>query len=392
MVAVGSILFLTPSLSYVLVPDLHLTPTQLTLIFTAPVLMVALLSIPGGALGDRYGIRLVVGIAIILAGVSTLVRAWISGFGEMLALACIFGIGLGLVAPNLTRLVAVWFPRKETGLAVGISSTGLSVGLGIGMVIGPYFGDWRSAFLCVGIITTALSILWLVFSRSAPKGIAIKTPSMVFGIKAALRSKNIWLLGLALLLVNGAALGISGNLPAALTNIRSISPKEAGAFTSLLTFAGIPGAILLPMISDRVGLRKPFIYAGLVIGAICLYFTWQLAPGAVAYALITVGGFALIGAATVFFTLPIEWAEIGQEYVGSASGVVTALGNVGGFLIPLLVVTPLMSAQTITAYNIGFLTTAILSGVAFLLTTFLTESGTRVALRTRKAIPGTCEE
>ncbi len=104
MVAVGWVQFLPSSLAYLLVPELGLTPTQLTLIFTAPILMGIFVNIPGGALGDRYGIRLTVGIGVVLVGVSTIARAWVSSFSGMFLLACVFGIGLGAVFPNLPKL------------------------------------------------------------------------------------------------------------------------------------------------------------------------------------------------------------------------------------------------------------------------------------------------
>jgi NNP family nitrate/nitrite transporter-like MFS transporter len=380
MVGVGWVLYLTPALAYNIVPDLGLTPTQLTLIFTAPLLMATFVNMPGGALGDRYGIRLVVGIAVVLAGLSTLARAWVSNFGEMFVLAGIFGLGLGMAVPNLPKLVAVWFPPKEAGLASGVYMTAFLVGIGVGLATGPNFGSWKTAFLCTGIILTVLSLIWFLFGRSAPKGaIKIEAPSIIDGIKVAVKSKNIWLLSLSFFLMNGVSLGLSGNLPEALVNVRNISPQEAGTITSLLTFAGIPGSILLPMISDKAGIRKPFVYVGAIGAAICYYFGWRLAPGLATYLLFIIGGFIASGMAPILLTFPMECKEFGQEYVASASGVAIAAANAGGFLIPLLVVTPLMAAQTPAAYNVGFLTVTLLLVAGAVVTIGLKETGSRVS-------------
>jgi nitrate/nitrite transporter NarK len=383
MVAMGWIQFLPSSLAYLLVPELGLTPTQLTLIFTAPILMGIFANIPGGLLGDRYGIRLTVGIGAILAGVSTVARFWVSGFWGMFLLSCIFGVGIGAAFPSLPKLVAIWFPPKQAGLASGIYMTAFSFGIGVGLASGPYFGGWQTAFLYVGILSTALAFLWILFGRSAPRGVQIKTPPPLAGIKVAMKSKNIWLLSLSQLLLVGGFMGLSGNLPEALTNIRNISPQEAGTITSLMTFAGIPGSLLLPLISDRLGLRKPFIYAGVIVGAPCYYLAWQFAPGIAACILILVGGFISAGVGPLLLTMPMEWVEIGREYAGSATGFVGALGNVGGFLIPLLVVTPLMAAQTATAYNTGFLATVLLIAAVAVTAIPLTESGIRASARAK---------
>jgi NNP family nitrate/nitrite transporter-like MFS transporter len=208
-------------------------------------------------------------------------------------------------------------------------------------------------------------------------------PPPTEGIKVAVKSKNVWLLGLSLLLFNGGFTGLSGNLPNALANIRNISPQEAGVISSLLTFAGIPGSLLLPLISDRLGLRKPFIFAGAIVPALCFYLAWLLAPGIDTYILIVVAGFISAAVFPIFMTMPMEWAEIGREYVGGATGLVTALGSVGGSLIPLLVVTPLMAAGTATAYNAGFLATALIIAAIAVTAVPLTETGARAKGKSR---------
>jgi NNP family nitrate/nitrite transporter-like MFS transporter len=380
MVGVGWVLYLMPALAYIIAPDLRLMPAQITLIFTAPYLMGIFFNMPGGALGDRYGIRPVVGIAIFLTGLSTLTRAWVSGFGEMFALSCVFGVGYGVVFPNLPRLVAIWFPPKEAGLASGIYYTALMVGIGVGLATSSYFGGWRPAFLYTGILLTALTLLWFLLGKSAPKG-APKTgmPSLVKGISVAIRSRSIWLLGLSFFLMTGGALAFSGNLPEALTSVRNLSPQEAGTITSLLTFSSIPGSILVPMISDKVGLRRPFVYAGAVGAAVCYYFAWQLATGVVTYILIIAGGFIASGIAPILLTFPMECKEFGQEYVASASGVAIAMSNAGGFLLPLIVITPIMAARTSAAYNIGFLVTVLLIAVGGVVTLVMKETGARAS-------------
>jgi NNP family nitrate/nitrite transporter-like MFS transporter len=380
MVPIGCVFFLTPSLAYLLTPELGLTPTQLMLIFTAPIAMGIFTNIPGGALGDRYGIRVTVGTGALVAGLSTVARFWVSSFGEMLLLACVFGIGVGIAFPNLSKLVAIWFPPKQSGLASGIYVTAFPLGSGIGLAAGPYFGGWQTAFLYVGIFSTALAFLWILLGRSVPKGIKVKMPPPIDAIRVAIKSKNIWLLGLSVLLFNGGFTGISGNLPSALSSIRNISPQEAGVISSLMTFAGIPGSLLLPLISDRFGLRKPFIYVGAIVPALCFYLAWLLSPGIDTYILIIVTGFISAAVFPIFMTMPMEWVEIGREYAGGATGLVAALGSMGGSLIPLLVITPLMADGTAPAYNIGFLVSTLLIAAIAVTIIPLKETGARTRI------------
>ncbi len=47
-----------------------------------------------------------------------------------------------LIMPNLPKLVNIWFPPGQTGLATGIYNTGLMGGLATGLVIAPYLPGW----------------------------------------------------------------------------------------------------------------------------------------------------------------------------------------------------------------------------------------------------------
>ena len=69
-----------PSLAFRLFPELNLTHMQFMLLFAGPFLLPIVSAIPGGALGDRYGIRLIVAIGIFLAGAVGLARVFASNF------------------------------------------------------------------------------------------------------------------------------------------------------------------------------------------------------------------------------------------------------------------------------------------------------------------------
>ena len=79
----------------------------------------------------------------------------------------------------------------------------------------------------------------------------------------------------------------------------------------------------------------------------------------------------------ILLTLLVELPEIGHEYVGGASGLMLSLMHVGGFLVPLLVMSPLVAAGTLGAYTTGFLVTATILVLIALLAIFLTETGAR---------------
>lgn len=373
--------YLIPSLEYCLVPELGLTHMQFTLILVGPFLIAAFTAILGGALADRYGIRLIVAIAIFIAGITGLIRAFTLSIEVMLALMCLFGISFSFAITNIPKLVAIWFPPKQVGRMTGFCMSGIGVGLSLGLLTGPLFGGWRPAFTYIGILTLVIAILWTLFARNAPEGIKIHMPPIISSIKRGIRSKNVWLAGIMMSLSLGAFIAFSSNFPQALERVHHISPKMAGAVSSLITFGSVAGNLLIPMLSDKRGLRKPFIYGSVTTSAICLFFAWQLAPNPIISILAFLSGFGFGSMQPIILALPVELPEIGHDYVGGASGIVASLANMGGFLIPLMVMSPLVTAGTLKAYTNGFSVILILLAAIALVAIPLMETGIKVKFR-----------
>ena len=372
---------LIPSLAYCLIPELDLTEAQFTLLITGPPLTASLTAIPGGALGDRYGIRSVVAVAAFLAGVSGIARAFTPSFSGMFAVICLFGISTGLAMPNLPKLVSTWFPPRQVGLASGIYVTALGTGLSLGLLTGPLFGSWKQAFIYTGMLILAIAILWTLLARNAPKGIEIHMSPITSGIKKGVRSKNIWLAGGMMFINVGLLVALSGNLPNALYSVHHVDPAMAGFISSLFTWGVVAGHFIIPIASDRIGLRKPFIYFCEATSAIFLFFAWRLSPTPTAQILFLLGGFVHGGVHPLLFALPAELPEIGHEHVGGASGIVMSLSSMGGFLIPFVVMSPLIAAGTLKAYTAGFSVILLLLAATLLVNIFVRETGTRSRYR-----------
>lgn len=369
--------FLIPSLAYLLFPDLHLTHAQFTLILTAPFLVGIITPIPGGVLGDRLGIRAVVAAAAFIAGITGLARVGSSSYETMFVLMCLFGIAYGIVMPNLPKLVGIWFPPQQIGLATGIYMTGLNIGAAIGLLTAPLFGGWKSAFGTIGTLMIVVAVLWTLLARNAPAGAELQATSLLTGVKRGMRSRNVWLIAIGQCLYLGAFVGFSGNFPAALEQVHHVTPKTAGAIASLLTWGLVFGNFFLPMVSDRVGLRKAFIYVGAIAAAVCVFLAWYAAPGPATWFLIFIGGVVFGSIQPVLFTVLVELPELDSDCLGGASGLVATLLNAGGFFVPLLVTSPLVAAGTQEAYTRGFLVTALSLGGIVLATLFLRETGGR---------------
>ncbi|HEY0196270.1 MAG TPA: MFS transporter, partial [Methanobacterium sp.] len=74
---------------------------QIGLLFSAPIVMIALAAIPAGIIADRIGIKKVIGIGAIIALIGVLLRGTASGYLNLLIFSLIFGFGMGLTFANL---------------------------------------------------------------------------------------------------------------------------------------------------------------------------------------------------------------------------------------------------------------------------------------------------
>ncbi len=121
----------------------------------------AALQIPGGALLDRYGVRIPYLIGFLLWSLATASTALTTGLGSLIALRLLVGAGEAVVAPASMRYISLHFSEKQRGLAVGLYMTGTKLGpaLGLPLAAGLVAGiGWQWMFLVLGVA----SLLWLV--------------------------------------------------------------------------------------------------------------------------------------------------------------------------------------------------------------------------------------
>jgi EmrB/QacA subfamily drug resistance transporter len=143
-----------------LVRSTHATQTQLEWIIDAYLLVFAVLLLPAGALGDRYGRRkaLVAGL-IVFGGASGAAMA-ISSASALIFLRGLIGLGAALVMPATLSTITGTFPPAERTRAVGVwaavAGGSAVVGLLCSGTLLEWF-SWRSAF-AVNVVLAAVAI------------------------------------------------------------------------------------------------------------------------------------------------------------------------------------------------------------------------------------------
>lgn len=310
---------------------LNLSPMEVSIALSVPVLLGSLGRIPLGILADRFGGRKIfigVLLAAIVAGLSI-------GFVESYAMLLVFSffVGIGLASFSVgVVFVSGWYPPTLQGTALGIYGAGC-IGQSLAafgaplvvMAIGSIaWGFWLFAFLAA--VWTAFFV-WSAIDP--PKNSSNKS---LADFLQPLKESKSWLLSLYYFLTFGGFVAMAIYLPIFLTeDPYKLTPADAGfrtaGFVVLATIMRPVGGIL----ADKIGGRKILlaVFPMTAVMAILMAFPMMMTFTIGALGMATAIG---LGNGAVFKLVP----EYFPKTVGSVTGLVGAAGGLGGFFPPLV--------------------------------------------------------
>jgi MFS transporter, DHA2 family, multidrug resistance protein len=140
--------------------DLHASTSDLQWFSDAYSLVLAAAMLPAGLLGDRFGRKKVLLIALVLFGASSAACAYAASTGELITARAVLGIGAAAIFPLSLSVIPVLFAPEERQKAIAIMASATFISFPIGPIVGGYLLDhfwWGSVFLInVPIVIGAL--------------------------------------------------------------------------------------------------------------------------------------------------------------------------------------------------------------------------------------------
>lgn len=330
--------------------SLGLSSFQQSLLVAIPVLVGSLGRIPAGALTDRYGAKKMFPLVTALTIIPVLLVIPARGsFGAMLVVGFLLGLG-GTTFAIGVPLVNSWFPPAHRGFALGV------FGMGMGGVALSGFFTPRIAkhgenlpFIVVAIALAVFAVLGALLITDRPDR-QVPATSLGTRLGQAGRLRVTWELSALYAIGFGGIVAFGVYLPTYLKTWYGLSATEAG--TKAAGFALVT-VIFRPIggwLSDHI---HPAIVTCVALGVVALFaiiqsFDPALAPvGTLCFLLMAAGlgttsgsVFALVSRVTP------------QPQVGSVTGIVGAMGGLGGF-VPPLVMGAIYSVKN--SYSIGFM-------------------------------------
>ncbi len=344
----------------------HVSVLQIGMLSMLFMLVYIVMSVPASYVIDTWGLRAGLSIGAALIAVFALLKATYPGNYHVVLMG---QIGLAVAQPfilnAITKVGANWFPFEERVMASGLGTLAQYIGIILAMGFTPYIVATKgiaglmkiAGWLSLG---AALLVFLLIRERSPyleEETVTLERTGVFSGMRSIFRNRDMMLL----LLLFFIGLGMFNAVTTWIEQIlapRGFSAEQAGMVGAVMMLGGIIGALILPVLSDKSGKRKPFILIamfGLLPGLAGLTF-------AVSYVLVLLSGFIIgffiMSAGPIGFQYGAELSYPAPEstsqglmlWVGQVSGVLfifgmdkfrAASGSMTPFMIIFLVLTVL---------------------------------------------------
>ena len=308
----------------------HLSASQTALLVAVPVLLGSLARLPMGLLTDRFKGRGVFAALLAFSAIPALLVPMVSSYAMLIAIAFLLGIsgssfavGVGFVSP--------WFPKERQGGALGIygiGNAGQSVVVFLGPLVAMRFG-WENAFRGVAVVLLLWAVAFVTLARNAP---VIAQPKTLADMLAVLgRERLAWVLSAFYFLTFGGFVAFSIYLPALLRQEFGLTAANAGFRAAGFVLLATGMRPLGGWLSDRIGGARVLSLAFFGAAPFALLLAW---PSMLPFTVGALGCAALLGAGSgaVFKLVP----QYFPAETGTVTGLVGAMGGLGGFFPPLL--------------------------------------------------------
>jgi MFS transporter, NNP family, nitrate/nitrite transporter len=309
---------------------LQLSATETALLVAVPVLLGALARLPMGVLADQFGGRAVMSVLMAAVAVPVYLVPAAADYRTLLVAAFFLGLAGSSFAVGVSY-VSRWSPPEKQGSVLGIFGMG-NIGQSAAVFLGPLLAGgigWENVFRVVAGVLVLGAVAFVLLARDAPARGPAKGMSAM--MQTLLHERLSWALAGFYFLTFGGFVAFSIYLPTLLRDDFGLTPADAGfraaGFVVLATLMRPVGGAL----SDRIGGARVLNAVFLGVIPFALLMAW---PSMVPFTVGALGCAALlgIGNGAVFALVPKYFPAA----TGTVTGLVGAMGGLGGFFPPLL--------------------------------------------------------
>ncbi len=355
---------------------LSITDFQFVLLLSVFNIFNLLLSLPVGAILDSKGFKFTVGLGSIIMAVAVLLRLRSGSYAWILAGQIGIAIAQPFIVNSGAKLASVWFNKNEEAIANGLASMAMFIGMIAGLVITPIIIHHMNLFHVIAIydaVTVFGSVIFLLFAKDNPAiSTTIKHEEQAYhpikAYKELFRIKEMIVLACIMFIGVGFFNGFTNWLDKLLLP-QGFTEDQSGMIGGILVAGGIAGAIVIPLLSDLIKKRKPFLIIGTISAGLFMYPLMQTRDLTTAIVLAAILGFMVISLLPILFQMTIE--IVGERLTGSATGMLWVFGATGAIIT---IYSMEFIGERTNDFRNGVWVLMVLFAIAFILSLLLKET------------------
>jgi ACS family tartrate transporter-like MFS transporter len=321
------------------------------------------LEVPSNLLLTRFGVRVWIARIMFSWGLVSTAMIFVTDAVTFYVLRFLLGAAEAGFFPGVIFYLTHWFPARERGRAVGLFMTATALAGVIGAPLSSALlqldgalglKGWQWLFLIEGLPAVLLApvVLWTMTER--PEDAAwltrderdwlsreiaaeqAETTDAHVTLRDALLSPRLWLVCVPYLCIVIAFYGVTFWLPQIVQASSGLGSATVVLLSAIPYVAATIGLVVVGTRSDRTGERRWHVAGPCLIGATGFVLT-VLGPGTLAFSLATlsIAAFGIWGTLGPYWAIPTAFLR-GTAAAGGIA-LVNSVGNVGGFIGPIIV-------------------------------------------------------
>jgi len=359
-----------------------------------------LFQIPGASYAAKRSTRRLMFIALLLWAVVASLTGLLHRFDLLVIDRFLLGVVEGVVFPSLLVYLTHWFTKRERSFANAILIQGNPITVAWASVLSGYlvqyfdvhrwFGlaGWQLMLVAEGVPTLLWAGIWWMAARDRPREARWLTAAeaqaveqdleaeqrevkQIKNYRAAFRDPQVILLCAQFFAWSVGIYGLNMWLPVILRSGSSLGMGRIGLLNCIPYLIGAVTMALVSSISDRLLVRKPFVWPFMFLGAAAFGFSYLYAGNFwLSFAGLIVAAVCMYAPYGPFWAMAPEM--VSRNVAGESMALINTLGATGGFFGTFFV--PVLHKHT-GGYGVSFMFLALSLAVAGVLTLLVRTRG-----------------